>query len=314
MQRSRACAKRMAPSGPTARVEPAGVPEVIEVRDGLAHREEPLLQVELAPEQHRHQVGGGHRPAAARRRLGELGEARRVMRAQLRDARGRCRGTAARATAAPACRRAAPRTRRANRGSGASGSPSGSTGHTLTLVLILRQQHVAGDQHAGRGRSTATRARASGRGRRSRATSRPPAAIASPSQDPGESRRAARARRAGSGCRAPARPARCSAARPWRANSATSRGVVVPAVAVATARARSGTRRASSPPARRSAAASQAALPTWSGWQWVAMIRCGVAPAQRRREAAFPRARASARRRSRSRPASRRRRRRAARG
>ena len=43
------------------------MPKMVEVRDGLAHREEALLQVELAAEQHGHHVGRGHRRWRRRR-------------------------------------------------------------------------------------------------------------------------------------------------------------------------------------------------------------------------------------------------------
>ena len=64
-------------------------PQVIEMGDRLAHREEALLQVELAAEQHRHDARAADSGASAAATAScELGEARVVMRAQLRDARG----------------------------------------------------------------------------------------------------------------------------------------------------------------------------------------------------------------------------------
>ena len=58
---------------------------MIQVGDGLAHREKALLQVELAAEEHRHDVRGGDREA---RRGFELGKAGNVVGAQLFDAGG----------------------------------------------------------------------------------------------------------------------------------------------------------------------------------------------------------------------------------
>ena len=96
------------PSTPTTSRTRPRMPEVVEVGDRLAHREKALLQVELAAEQHRHEIGRRATGVAPRPRL-ELRQPRRVVRAQLRDARTRCRETAGRATAAPAYRAEAPR-------------------------------------------------------------------------------------------------------------------------------------------------------------------------------------------------------------
>lgn len=55
------------------------------MRNRLAHREKALLQVELAPEEHRHDVCGADRPV---RRGFELSKASDVVGAQLLDAGG----------------------------------------------------------------------------------------------------------------------------------------------------------------------------------------------------------------------------------
>ena len=143
-------AKRSVPSAAQRTAHAVAPPEIVEMGDRLAHREEALLQVERAAEQHRHHLRGRHRRAGRGDRLLQARPAaRRDARAAARRAAG-CRGTAARATAAPARRRAAPRTRRASRRKRPSGSPSGSRRPHADVGADLRQQHVAGDQDVAR--------------------------------------------------------------------------------------------------------------------------------------------------------------------
>ncbi len=115
--------------------------------DRLAHREEALLHVELAREQHGDELGRAQRRRGRRIGIDELGEPRVVMRAQLRDAQrdaaerqpvrgqhqrvGRQRAKG-RERIEEARERIAVRLDRPDADVGAD----------------LRQQHVAGDQHA----------------------------------------------------------------------------------------------------------------------------------------------------------------------
>ena len=110
---------------PRRRCTPSALPHqqpaCMQVGDRLAHRERGLVQVELAPEQHRQQVGGALRRCGAGRH--HVGQAFVVV----RPAAGRCaragRGTACRARAAPACRPAARACARSTRGTAAAGWP-----------------------------------------------------------------------------------------------------------------------------------------------------------------------------------------------
>ncbi len=123
--------------GGDAAVEPCRVPEVIEMGDRLAHREEPLLDVELAPKQHRDELG---RAAAVHRRPSPPPRARRAAPRDARAAARRaaeCRGTAGRAKAARACPAAALRTPTANRGSAPADRRRARPAQTLTFVLIF---------------------------------------------------------------------------------------------------------------------------------------------------------------------------------
>ena len=132
VNRETAAAVRRAQSRNTA-----AMPQMIEVRDRLAHREKALLQVELAPEQHGHHVGRGHGRRARRRwRPGARRAAPRDARAVARRV-SQSRGTEVRATAAPESAAAAIRTTTSEARKRPSGSPLGSDGHTETLVLIL---------------------------------------------------------------------------------------------------------------------------------------------------------------------------------
>ena len=169
----------------------------------------------------------------------------------------------------------------------ASGSPSGSIAQTLTLVLI-RGSSMSPEISTPRcGASTATRARASGRGPRSPATTRPPARGRLAVADPGERRRelghAAPVVVAAAGER------RRDARRPARGGGTARRSrrgrspLWPPHIACAVRN--SACVIATGAPKR---AASHAALPTWSGWQWVAMIRVRRRAGQRRREVRFP--------------------------
>ena len=132
--RSRRGVKRTRPASSVVRSSVPRRDQVVEVRDRFADGEEALLRVELAPEQHRHDVGRGPRAGARRRRA--------ARRAGRRDARAaarrepRCRETAVRATAGPACRRGSASNARSESRNRASGSPSGSAGQTETFVLM----------------------------------------------------------------------------------------------------------------------------------------------------------------------------------
>jgi len=111
-------------------------PKVVQVGDRLAHREEPLLEVERAAEENRKHVDGRLGRARVRDRRLELRQARRMVRAKLRDPkRDAAKGnpwdgstSVSGGSASNAC------CERRNR---SSGSPSGSAGHTATLVVIL---------------------------------------------------------------------------------------------------------------------------------------------------------------------------------
>ena len=111
-----------------------GMPQVIHVGDRLAHGEETLLGIERAAKQHRQHVGCGDR---RRRRSLELRQPRRVMRRAIARRAARRRRTAGRATAGSSVAGGRSAYAWSEARKRASGSPSGSTGHTLTLVLIL---------------------------------------------------------------------------------------------------------------------------------------------------------------------------------
>src|SRR5678810_555975 len=57
----------------------SGAPQIVEVRDRLPHREEALLQVERAAEQHRYHLLGGHRRVRRCQRRVQLGKALGMM-------------------------------------------------------------------------------------------------------------------------------------------------------------------------------------------------------------------------------------------
>ena len=69
-----------------ATVELRRAPQIIEMGDRLAHREIPLLDVELAAEKHGNEIGSAERCGGRAHRVVELGEPRLVMRPELRDA------------------------------------------------------------------------------------------------------------------------------------------------------------------------------------------------------------------------------------
>ena len=69
-----------------AAFEPFRAPEQVEVGDGFAHGEVALLEVELAAEQHRHEVGGTQRPGGRVYGGVELRQPCVVMRVELADA------------------------------------------------------------------------------------------------------------------------------------------------------------------------------------------------------------------------------------
>ena len=173
----------MAPSAPTMAREPARVPEVVEVRDRLAHREEALLQVELAAEQHRDEVGGADRRVRGGNRRDELGEPRGVVRAQLRDPHARCPRNGSpcdgstSVSGGSVSKAASESRKRAERIAVGLGR-----GQTLTLVLILGSSMSPEMQHARARANGAPRAQANGRDPSMHAPDAPPAiATSSPS-------------------------------------------------------------------------------------------------------------------------------------
>ena len=64
----------------------SAMPQMVEMGDGLAHREKALLQVEFAPKQHRQHVGGADRRCGGGDGLLEFRQTGGVMRVQLRHA------------------------------------------------------------------------------------------------------------------------------------------------------------------------------------------------------------------------------------
>src|SRR5690606_18704626 len=73
--------------GPLVADDPAGVVEIVQVRDGLAHGEERLVGIERPAKEDTEQVGGASGPGL--QRFEQLGEALLMMRRQLLDARMR---------------------------------------------------------------------------------------------------------------------------------------------------------------------------------------------------------------------------------
>lgn len=133
--------------GGDAAVESAAVPQAIEVGDRFAHRKKTLLQIELAPEQHRHEIGGGERARGADHGRGKLVEPRDVMRAQLRDAHGD--PTERQAMRWQHERLGRQRLESGDRREKAAERVAIGLGRPHAHVgADLRQQHVARDQHA----------------------------------------------------------------------------------------------------------------------------------------------------------------------
>ena len=212
----------------------------------------------------RNSTGTRSRTAVRGRRgtaIDELGQPRRVMRAQLRDAqrdaaeRQAVRGQHQRVagSAANAVERIQEAAQRVAVGLDRPDADVGAD---------PRQQHVAGDAaRASAARSKARRARANGRSRRSRASRAPPMRTRSPASRRAKARRQFRARRADTGCRAASSAA--SARRTGRARAeARSIGAAAVAAVLAGDRVRGqifGLR--SSSPAAPKRAASHAALP-----------------------------------------------------
>ena len=174
---------------------------------------------------------------------------------------------------------AAPRTRRANRGSAPSGSPSGSAGHTLTLVLILGSSMSPEI-------STPRVGEYERRVLRRMAVARDDAPVVRPPARPCRRRcsrsndvRQLRARRAGSGCRARRAPRRARPPCRARRNSAQVSAGRMPR-ALADDRVRGQVLgRASSRPARRSARrATPRCRGDRDGSAWRRCAGSGVAP------------------------------------
>ena len=106
----------------SVRRDAVAAPEVVEVGDRLAHREEALLQVELAAEQHRHHLRGGHRRAAPPRRPRRSSASRASWCARSCATRSAMPRNGSPCDGSTSVRRAAgPRTRRASRGSARAG-------------------------------------------------------------------------------------------------------------------------------------------------------------------------------------------------